>query len=164
MKTILTSFLVLVCVSTFGAVPIISYSGGAQVYTAGSAITPVTATNTGDPVTMPATVSTVVVIGGQAQTLAFNAGRTILYAPLSNKHCIVKITMPSTVATLAATSSTSGSYLDATGAAAGFSTPNGVAVHPLTGDIYIADQANNRIRKITTAGVVTTFAGTGVAG
>jgi len=32
------------------------------------------------------------------------------------------------------------------------------------GNLYIADAANNRIRKVTTAGIITTIAGTGTAG
>lgn len=68
------------------------------------------------------------------------------------------------VSTLAGTAGITGS-LDGTGPAAQFHTPHGVAVSPNTGDIYVCDTANNVIRKINTAGVVTTFAGTaGVTG
>jgi sialate O-acetylesterase len=144
--------------------PIISYSCGAQVYSTGRAITPIIPTNTGALLPTPATVTTLLGIGGQAQTLAFNAANTILYAPLSNKHFVQQVTLPSTLTTLAGTSSTSGAFLDGTGTAAKFSMPNGVAVHPITDDIYIADQVNNRIRKITPAGVVSTFAGNGTSG
>ena len=46
------------------------------------------------------------------------------------------------------------------GAAASFSAPDGIAVHPITGDVYIGGNLEHRIRKIT-GNVVTTFAGTG---
>ena len=38
--------------------------------------------------------------------------------------------------------------------------PNGLALGP-EGSLYIADTANSRIRRVTPAGVITTFAGTG---
>ncbi len=41
--------------------------------------------------------------------------------------------------------------------------PIGVAVDG-TGNLYIADQGNNRIRKVTPSGTITSVAGTGTAG
>ncbi|HTA63850.1 MAG TPA: T9SS type A sorting domain-containing protein [Bacteroidia bacterium] len=44
--------------------------------------------------------------------------------------------------------------------AAGFGSPSGVAVDG-SGNLYIADSQNNRIRKVDIAGIITTFVGTG---
>jgi sugar lactone lactonase YvrE len=41
--------------------------------------------------------------------------------------------------------------------------PTGVAIDK-SGNLYIADANNNRVRKVTTAGIITTIAGTGKAG
>lgn len=51
-----------------------------------------------------------------------------------------------------------GGYLDATGTAARFNTPAGIAVDA-AGNLYITETVNSKIRKITAAGVVTTIAG-----
>lgn len=66
--------------------------------------------------------------------------------------------------TLAGTSGTVINSIDGTGSAAQFSAPRGVAVDS-AGTVYVADSSNHTIRKVTAAGVTTTFAGTaGTAG
>lgn len=52
---------------------------------------------------------------------------------------------------------------DGTGAEARFRNPEGVAISP-DGDIIVADRANNSIRRVTPAGVVTTIFGDGSTG
>ena len=51
-------------------------------------------------------------------------------------------------------------FADGTGTAARFQSPNGVAVSPDGGTLYVADYSNHRIRKIdTSGGETTTLAG-----
>ncbi len=54
-------------------------------------------------------------------------------------------------------------YKDATGNAAQFSNPDGLALNS-AGILYVADQANSRIRTVAPDGTVGTFAGTSTAG
>ena len=80
----------------------------------------------------------------------------ILYVADAGNHCIRKITSAGVVTTLAG-SGTRG-HKDAIGTAAQFDGPVGVAVDS-SGILYVADAGNGRIRKITSTGVVSTFAG-----
>ena len=54
-------------------------------------------------------------------------------------------------------------FADGLGAAASFNMPQGAAVDA-SGNVYVVDTLNHRIRKVTPGGVVTTFAGTGGEG
>lgn len=66
------------------------------------------------------------------------------------------------VTTFAGVAGASG-FLDGNAASAKFNSPHGICVDK-QGTVYVADRYNNRIRKITTLGVVNTFAGSGANG
>ena len=73
-------------------------------------------------------------------------------------HTIRKVTSAGVVSTIAGTAGSFGST-DATGSAARFYNPYGVSVDT-AGNVFVADYGNHTIRKVTSAGVVTTLAGT----
>jgi sugar lactone lactonase YvrE len=86
--------------------------------------------------------------------IAINSSNELFVADESHK--IRKITSAQVVSTFAG-SGASGNH-DATGTAATFNDPRGLAVDS-SNNLYVADTSNNIIRKITTGGVVTTIAG-----
>jgi streptogramin lyase len=101
---------------------------------------------------------------GTGSAAGFNGPNSLVVDPSGNIYVadetgntIRKITPAGVVTTLAGSDGLSGST-DATGAAARFNHPEGVAVDK-SDNVYVADQSNNTIRKITPAGAVSTFAG-----
>jgi sugar lactone lactonase YvrE len=80
---------------------------------------------------------------------------------LSGRDKVQRITPDGTVTTLAGSGSPGSA--DGAGTSASFRGPNGLAVDS-SGNVYVADRGNNRIRKITASGVVTTLAGSASPG
>lgn len=88
-------------------------------------------------------------------------GDGILYVADRANNRIRRITPAGKVTTLAGSGSIG--YLDGEGKSARFDGPEGVAIDK-RGILYVADTDNNRIRRITPDGAVTTLAGNGIAG
>jgi hypothetical protein len=84
-----------------------------------------------------------------------------IYVGEAGNHDIRKITPAGLVTTFAG--NIAGGSLNGIGTAASFSSLQGIATDA-DGNVYVADSGNQLIRKITPAGVVSTLAGSGVAG
>ena len=111
-------------------------------------------------------------VTGDAVVIARDLGRPRGLAVLpdgriamsDHKHHVLSILDPATgIETLLAGVNDVAGHVNATGAAAQFSQPYDLVLLP-DGDLAVADQDNHRIRRVTLAGVVTDFAGSGTVG
>ena len=84
-----------------------------------------------------------------------------IYVASRDSHKITKILPDGTA--LDFTGSGEAGFADGLGSQAQFDTPSDLAIDS-SGNIYVADELNHRIRKISPAGLVTTIAGSGIAG
>src|ERR1044072_3453714 len=85
---------------------------------------------------------------------------TVYVAAAGDSNRIRKVSPDANVTTLAGGKE---GFADGAGPSAAFNTPSALALGP-SGDLFVADTGNNRIRKITPDGHVTTVAGDGTAG
>lgn len=90
--------------------------------------------------------------------LAVDASGNVFVADYNN-HRIRKIT-PSGLVTTVAGKGYGGTFVDGDTSVARFNFPTDVVVDA-SGNLYVTDELNDRVRKITLAGMVSTFAGTG---
>lgn len=103
---------------------------------------------------------------GEAATFNKPTGLVIskegnIYLADRDNNKIRKITKAGIVTTLAG-NGTKG-FINGAGHSASFNWPSAIAIDAL-GNLYIADQGNNMIRKINSEGIVSTFAGNGTIG
>ena len=148
------------------------YPHGIAVDTAGNVFVGDTVNNTIRKVTSAGVVTTLAGSAGSYGSTDATGSTARFYNPYGvavdtagnvfvadyNNHTIRKVTSAGVVTTLAGTAGSFGST-DATGSAARFKNPVGVTVDT-GGNIFVTDQKNHTIRKVTSAGVVTTLAGT----
>ena len=106
----------------------------------------------------PASVAT---LGGPIGIAIDSAGNIFISDPPYNR--IRKVDAAGIITTVAGTGTPGYSGDGGLATAAQIKTPYGLAADR-AGNIFIADVANNRVRKIDAAGIITTIAGTGVPG
>lgn len=106
-------------------------------------------------------------VDATGQSARFNSPNGLVSDPSGNvyvadrgNHCIRKVTASGVVTTIAG-NGTAG-FADGQGSAAMFSSPVAVALDS-GGNFYVSDYGNYRIRKITSAGLVSTLAGNGTS-
>jgi hypothetical protein len=96
------------------------------------------------------------------QAVALDSSGNVYIADTFNNR-IRKLSPNGTITTVAGTGKAGYSGDGGSAAGASLNTPTGVATDS-AGNLFIADYQNNRIRKVTSGGIITTVAGNGAAG
>ena len=150
---------------------------GVAVDTSGNVYVSDTSADTIQKISSSGSVTTVAGLSGQTGTADGGGTAALFNDPIGifstsdgtlsvtdNANATIRrITSAGVVSTFAGSTANRGNN-DATGTAATFSSPIGIA-QDASGNLYVADATNNTVRKITSTGVVTTLAGSaGVAG
>ncbi len=162
----LSAFIFEGCDTAFAQAPQISYPSP-EVYKLGNTITPLNPTNTGGSVPPESYgVTTFAGSTGTGGTFGFingvkPDGSGNLYVT-DNTQRLMKIT-PDGILTVIAGKANMPGNSNGQGATALFNGPGQIATDA-NGNIYVADQQNNLIRKITPGGLVSNYAGSGARG
>lgn len=101
-------------------------------------------------------------LGGGTGGLAVGPDKTVYVSDTGN-HRVLKLSPNGEVSIAAGTGNFGFSGDNQLGVSAQLRSPEGLASDS-TGNLYIADTGNNRIRKLTRDGIISTFAGTGQSG
>jgi len=112
----------------------------------------------GAPPATPA-VATSVAVGTVNRVTVDTSGNVYF----SSNQAVFKVTPGGTLTLVAGNSRAGFSGDGGPAAAAQLNSPQGLAVDS-QGNLYLADQVNNRVRKVTPQGVISTFAGDGLVG
>lgn len=159
--------------SSVGSAPVIAYNSPSLIM--GAAINPLSPTNTGGAVSSVGQSTTTFAgsgVAGFSNGSALSAtfsnplnavvdGAGNVYISDVGNHSIRKITPAGMVSTFAGAGSSG--YADGIGTSAYFRHPSFMAIDAY-GTMFVSDQQNHRIRKISPSGVVTTFVGSGSIG
>jgi sugar lactone lactonase YvrE len=109
--------------------------------------------------------------GGDAQaitqTIGFPSGVAVdgiggFYVSSQAQHSVYRVAADGSITLIAGTGAGGFSGDGGPATAAKLNDPNGIALDA-AGNLYIADASNNRIRKVTTAGIINTVAGYGAS-
>ncbi|GAB2984933.1 hypothetical protein GCM10027049_23970 [Mucilaginibacter puniceus] len=96
--------------------------------------------------------------------VTIDATGTYLYVANFGDHRIMRVTISGGTVTALAGTAGSANTTNGTGTAARFNGPTGIIYNKADGYLYVSDYNTNRIRKVSTAGVVTTLVSSGLNG
>ena len=112
------------------------------------------------PTSFTDSVTTMAMVNGQPSAIAFTPSGSLGYILTAT----MLFTMSLVDGTTLVLAGNGFGFADGQGAVARFYAPMAMVVHPVTGVIYIADNNNNRIRKCTAQGLVSTLVGKDIPG